>query len=87
MQDDRTKKAYIRHCPEHKNSKGKAAPFCIISHETGAVISSHATKEEAEAHLKNIEIHKKKESEVVIENFKWFANIDELLKRNCVGGF
>jgi hypothetical protein len=43
--------------------------------------------EETESHLQYIEIHKKKETSVTPENFKWFKNIDELLKRNCTGSF
>ena len=49
---------YVEHRPGHKNSKGEPAPWVIISHETGEIISSHATEEEAKDHLRDIEIHK-----------------------------
>jgi hypothetical protein len=35
---------FVRHMPGHKNSKGESAPWVIISHETGKVLSSHKSK-------------------------------------------
>ena len=49
---------YVKHIPNHKNSKGEGAPWCVISHETGKIISSHKTKGEAEKHLQQMHIFK-----------------------------
>ena len=35
----------------HKNSKGEKAEWCIVSHETGKILSSHKSKAAAESHL------------------------------------
>ena len=35
----------------HKNSKGEKAEWCIVSHETGKILSSHKSKSAAESHL------------------------------------
>ncbi len=42
----------------HKNSKGEAAPWTIVSHETGKILSSHPSKTAAEEHLKQMEYYK-----------------------------
>jgi len=52
------KVSYVVHCPGHKNSKGEAAPWCIKSHETGKIISSHKSKAEAKKHLQEMHIFK-----------------------------
>lgn len=52
------KVAYVKRCPGHKNSKGEKAEWCIVNHDTGEIISSHKTKEEADEHLKQMYIHK-----------------------------
>ena len=70
---NRIKESFVKHCPGHKNSKGMAAPFCIISHETGKILSSHASESEAKQHLKQMQMHKHMGS---FENIK---SIDELL--------
>jgi hypothetical protein len=51
---------FIKHVPGHKNSNDEDAPWCIVSHETGKVISSHKTKKEAEEHLKHMHMFKNK---------------------------
>jgi hypothetical protein len=50
--------SFVKHCPGHKNSKGEAAPWCVVSHETGKILSSHKSEAEARAHLKQMEMHK-----------------------------
>ena len=35
----------------HKNSKGEKAEWCIVSHETGKILSSHKSKDAAKSHL------------------------------------
>ena len=35
----------------HKNSKGEKAEWCIVSHDTGKILSSHKSKAAAESHL------------------------------------
>lgn len=56
----------------HKNSKGEDAPWCIVSHETGKVISSHKSKSSAESHLKDIQKfkHMKNEAVMTIDGLK-----------------
>ena len=51
---------FIKHVPGHKNSKGEKAPWCIVSHETNKILSSHKTKKEAEEHLKHMKMFKNK---------------------------
>jgi len=46
--------SYIQYIKNHKNSKGEPAPWVIKEHNTGRILSSHKTKEEAEKHLKQI---------------------------------
>ena len=41
----------VRYRKGHKNSKGEKAEWCIVSHETGKVLSSHKSKSAAEKHL------------------------------------
>jgi len=55
--DMRVKLSYVKHMPGHKNSKGEAAPWVIIDHDDGKVLSSHKTKEEAKSHLRDMKIH------------------------------
>jgi len=49
---------YVKKIPGHKNSKGESAPWTIVSHKTGKVLSSHKTKEEAEKHLQQMHYFK-----------------------------
>ena len=48
----------VVHCPGHKNSQGDLAEWCIKQEGTGKILSSHTSKEKAEEHLKQIEMHK-----------------------------
>lgn len=41
----------VVHKKGHKNSKGEKAEWCIISHDTGKILSSHKSKAAAESHL------------------------------------
>ena len=41
----------VVHKKGHKNSKGEKAEWCIVSHETGKILSSHKSKAAAESHL------------------------------------
>jgi len=52
------KVGYVKNCPGHKNSKGENAEWCIVSHETGKILSSHTSKEKAESHLQDMHTHK-----------------------------
>ena len=47
----------------HKNSKGEDAPWTIVSHETGKILSSHTSKEKAEEHLRQMEYYKHAKNE------------------------
>lgn len=51
---------YVKRMPGHRNSKGESAPWVIVSHKTGKVLSSHKTKAEAEEHLKQMHIFKER---------------------------
>ena len=68
--------SYIVHMESHKNSKGELAPWVIKSHETGKILSSHKSKEEAKKHLQQMHIHKGKS----IMEFRNVKTIDELMK-------
>lgn len=48
----------IKYRENNKNSKGESAPWVIISHQNGKVISSHNTKTDAVKHLRQIEYFK-----------------------------
>lgn len=58
----------------HKNSKGEKAEWCIVSHETGKIISSHKSKTAAESHLDDIRKfkHMKEDTQTVSLNFKTY---------------
>lgn len=51
------KVSFVKHCPGHKNSKGEASPWCIVSHTTGKILSSHSSKEQAKKHLQDMHAH------------------------------
>ena len=44
----------------HKNSDGEDAPWVIVSHETGKILSSHKSEEKAKEHLRQMEYYKHK---------------------------
>lgn len=50
---------YVKHMEGHRNSKGEEAPWVIVSHKTGKVLSSHKTKKDAENHLQHMHIFAK----------------------------
>lgn len=49
---------FVEHMEGHKNSKGEDAPWVIISHTTGKILSSHKSKEKAKEHLQQMHIFK-----------------------------
>lgn len=51
---------YVRYRRGHKNSNGESAPWVIISHSTGKVLSSHKSRSEAKKHLREMEYYKHK---------------------------
>lgn len=52
------KLSFVSKCPGHRNSKGELAEWCVKSHDTGEIISSHKTKAQAKEHLRQMHIHK-----------------------------
>lgn len=52
------KLSFVSKCPGHRNSKGELAEWCVKSHDTGEIISSHRTKAQAKEHLRQMHIHK-----------------------------
>lgn len=42
----------------HRDSRGKLAPWTIVSHKTGKILSSHPTKRAADRHLAQMEYYK-----------------------------
>jgi DNA-dependent RNA polymerase auxiliary subunit epsilon len=67
----------VRFKKGHRNSKGEKAEWCIVSHKTGRVISSHKSKSAAEKHLGEIQMFKHMKNESM--------NLDEakqILKNN-----
>lgn len=64
------KEAYIQYTPGHKNSKGEPAPWTIRDHETGEILQSYKTKEEAERALKRMKYFKHKGDKTMRENMR-----------------
>jgi hypothetical protein len=52
-----SKTAYVKRCPGHRNSKGELAEWCIYSHETGKILSSHTSEDAAKKHLQDMHAH------------------------------
>ena len=50
----------VKYVKGHKNSKGEDAPWTIVSHETGKILSSHKSEAEAKKHLQQMEYYKHK---------------------------
>jgi hypothetical protein len=69
------KEAYVQYTPGHKNSKGEPAPWTIRDHETGEILQSYKTKEEAEKALKRMKYFKHKEGKTVRENIRRIARL------------
>ena len=55
----------------HKNSEGEDAPWTIVSHKTGEILSSHKSKTAADKHLQQMEYYKHKDAQT--EGVKDFA--------------
>lgn len=49
----------IKYDKNHKNSQGEPAPWTVVSHKDGHVISSHKTEEDAKRKLQLMHIFKK----------------------------
>ena len=79
----RIKVSFVKHCPGHKDSKGNKAEYCILSHTTDKILSSHKTRSEAEKHLQQMHIHK---GETVME-FKDVKSIDDLIVKKAKKNF
>lgn len=79
----RIKVSFVKHCPGHKDSKGNKAEYCILSHTTNKILSSHKTRSEAEKHLQQMHIHK---GETVME-FKDVKSIDDLIVKKAKKNF
>ena len=71
----------VKYREGHKNSKGEDAPWCIISHDTGKVISSHKSREAAEKHLKDIQMFKHMKSESALSEYGVRSRTQEALDR------
>lgn len=50
----------VRYKEGHKDSNGEDAPWTIVSHKTGKILSSHKSKKAAEEHLQQMEYYKHK---------------------------
>jgi GH15 family glucan-1,4-alpha-glucosidase len=49
---------FVRYRKGYKNSKGESAPWVIVQHGTGKVLSAHKSKAEAKKHLRQMEYYK-----------------------------
>ena len=68
------KYSFVKKIPGHKDSKGNLAEWCIVSeNDTGKIISSHKSKEDAKNHLQDIEIHKN--SFIVLDEVNLNSNL------------
>ncbi len=67
--------SYVRHSPGHKDSSGEPAPWVIVDHDDGHIISSHKTEGEAKKHLQQMHAHK---SNISLVNV---TTLDELLDK------
>lgn len=83
------KLSFVSKCPGHRNSKGELAEWCVKSHDTGEIISSHKTKAQAKEHLKQMHIHKgsiKRAKEVGVKVPAKLLNALEKLDRSFKPG-
>lgn len=53
----------VKHMPGHKDSHGNSAPWVIVDHQDGRILSSHPSKETAEEHLKQMQMFKHMKAE------------------------
>ena len=63
------KTADVVHMPGHRNSKGELAPWVNKRTRDGKIISSHATKEEAMKHLRDMEYYKHAKQAAALDAF------------------
>lgn len=70
----------VVHKKGHKNSKGEKAEWCIVSHKTGKILSSHKSKEAAKAHLQQMHIFKESQDtiDMLVNDFKINALLDQM---------
>lgn len=54
----------VVHKKGHKNSKGEKAEWCIVSHKTHKILSSHKSKAAAKKHLQQMHIFKENEMSI-----------------------
>lgn len=47
---------FVKYIKGHENSKHESAPWVVISHKTGKVLASFATKAEAKKHLQMMHV-------------------------------
>jgi hypothetical protein len=59
------KVSYVSHCKGHRNSAGELAEWCIKSHESGKIISSHKSEAAAKKHLQDMHAHSASSSDEI----------------------
>lgn len=64
----------------HKNSKGEKAEWCIVSHKTHKILSSHKSKSAAKAHLQQMHIFKEAQDtiDMLVNDFKINALLEQM---------
>lgn len=77
--------SFVKHMEGHKNSKGETAPWVIVDHKDGKVLSSHKSKEEAQRHLKDMHVFASylpvgKEEEIVV----WMRLQEDMDKQQII---
>ena len=83
----------VVHKKGHKNSKGEKAEWCIISHKTGKILSSHKSKTAAESHLNDMRKFKHMKESILSESSnneiieKLIKIIDELYKNKMIDDY
>lgn len=70
----------VVHKKGHKNSKGEKAEWCIVSHKTGKILSSHKSKAAAKAHLQQMHIFKEAQDtiDMLVNDFKINALLEQM---------
>lgn len=71
----------IRKIEGHKNSDGENAPWCIVSHKNGKILSSHKSEAAAEKHLRDIQMFKHMKNEAVLSETGLKNLVRDLLDR------
>jgi tRNA nucleotidyltransferase (CCA-adding enzyme) len=88
-----TKISFITYMKGHKNSRGEPSPWVIKDHDNGKVLSSHATKQKAKSHLRDMHTHKNssynnktflgiRSCEDVLNKFSDDTTIDRMVHEN-----